>query len=224
MLNLKFVSFWGEVFGCYGQQVCWLSVYSEKTTPKALFSLTAWQGTFWYIIHNVNSVIAVTWAHSNAPSSPYHPSTVSRCPAWWNYCDLQSNHTKGTLQQLHTPERRTSSPKTKGHWSGTQITPRPISEQRFRSHHLSSDFWKRRLQHFRADGTTRWPNRQWSHFQVEVQASDQSCHFLFVGPPPAQHPFHSKRRDPFLWHQRSHHLFRQVLQFPLLWLIKKAPF
>ena len=62
MLNLKFVSFWVEAFGCYGQQVCWLSVYSEKTMPKALFSLTAWQGTFWYIIHNVNCVVAVTWA------------------------------------------------------------------------------------------------------------------------------------------------------------------
>ena len=62
MLNLKFVSFWVVVFGCYGQRVSWLSVYSEKTTPTALFSLTAWQGTFWYIIHNVDCVVAVTWA------------------------------------------------------------------------------------------------------------------------------------------------------------------
>lgn len=53
---------------------------------------------------------------------------------------LQPNHTKGTLRQLHTLERRTSSPKTKGRWSGPQIKPRPIPGNRFMSHHLSSDF------------------------------------------------------------------------------------
>ena len=31
----------------------------------------------------------------------------------------------------------------------------------------------------------------------------------------AQHPLHFKRRDPFSRHQRSHHLFWQVLWFPL---------
>ena len=48
--------------------------------------------------------------------------------------------------------------------------------------------------------------------------------FSLCRPTEAQHPFHFKRREPFSWHQKSHHLFRQVLQFPLLWLIKKAPF
>ena len=72
---------------------------------------------------------------------------------------LQPNHTKGTLQQLHTLERRTLSPKTKGRWSDPQITPGPISEQRFGWHHLSSDLRKSRLEHFRSHGTTKRPRR-----------------------------------------------------------------
>lgn len=59
-----------------------------------------------------------------------------------------------------------------------QITPWPISRNRFRSHHLSSDAWSifdlMELQHALNDSQL---------LMVEVKPSDQSCHFLFVGPP-----------------------------------------
>ena len=135
---------------------------------------------------------------------------------------LQPNHTKGTLQRLHTLERRTSSPKTKGRWSGPQITPRPISEQRFRSHHLSSDLRKRRLEHFQPDGTTRCLSRQ-PTLDGGSQAQRSVVSFSLCRPTEAQHHFHFKRREPFSRHRRSHHLFRQVLRFPLPLFISNNP-
>ena len=87
-----------------------------------------------------------------------------------------------TMGQLHTLERRTSSPQTKRRWSEPQITPRRISKRRFGMHHPSSDVRNRGLDHLRADGTARDPDRQPTP-DGEVQASDQSCHFVFVGPP-----------------------------------------
>ena len=124
---------------------------------------------------------------------------------------------KENLQRLRTIERRTSSPKTKGRWSGPQIMPQPISEQHFRSHHLSSDLRKRRLEHFRADGTTRRPSRQQT-LDGGSQAQRSVMSFSLCRPTEAQHPFHFKRRQPFSQHQRSHHL-----GFPLPLFVKKTP-
>ena len=119
-----------------------------------------------------------------------------------------------TMGQLHTLERRTSSPQTKRRWSEPQITPRHISKRRFGTHHPSSDVRNRGLDHLRADGTARDPDRQptpdgGSPGQRSVVS------FCLSRATEAQHPFHSKRREPFSRHQRSHHLFRQVLQFSL---------
>ena len=133
---------------------------------------------------------------------------------------LQSNHTKGTLQQPHTLERRTSSPQTKRRWSGPQIMPRPISKQSFGLHHPSSDLRKRGLEHFQADGTTRGPNRQ--HLDSGSPGQRSVVSLCLCRATEAKHPFHFKRREPFSRHQRCHHLFRQVLRFSLVWFIKKA--
>ena len=127
---------------------------------------------------------------------------------------LQSNHTKGTLQQPHTLERRTSSPQTKRRWSGPQIMPRPISKQRFGLHHPSSDLRKRGLEHFQADGTTRGPNRQ-PTLDGGSPGQRSVVSLCLCRATEAKHPFHFRRREPFSRHQRCHHLFRQVLRFSL---------
>ena len=119
---------------------------------------------------------------------------------------LQSNHTKGTLQPLHTLERRTSSPQTKRRWSRPQIAPRSISKQRFGSHNPSSDLRKRGLEHFRADGTTRGLRRQ-PTLDGGSLGQRSVVSFCLCRATEAQHPFHFKRREPFSRHQRSHHLF-----------------
>ena len=132
----------------------------------------------------------------------------------YNQTTLKEHYDK---MQLHTLERRTSSPKTKGRWSGPKIKPRPFSGNRFRPHHLSSDLWKRRLEHFRPDGTARRLSRQ-STIDPGSQAKRLFVSFSRCRPTETQHPFHFKRRDPFSRHQRSHHLFWKVLSFPLLLL------
>ena len=108
------------------------------------------------------------------------PGMVELFGRWTLY--RQSNPTKGTLQPLHTLERRTSSPQTKRRWSRPQIAPRP-----FLNNALG------RIIHLQTYGKEGWNIFELMELQevlgdsqllmVEVQASDQSCHFVFVGPP-----------------------------------------
>ena len=119
-----------------------------------------------------------------------------------------------TMGQLHTLERRTSSPQTKRRWSEPQITPRRISKRRFGMHHPSTDVRNRGLDHLRADGTARGPDRQPTP-DGGSPGQQSVVSFCLCRATEAQHPFHFKRREPFSQHQRSHHLFRQVLRFAL---------
>ena len=123
---------------------------------------------------------------------------------------LHQHQGQNTLRRLHTLERRASPTKTKRPWSGPQITPRSISEHHFRSHHPSSDLRKKRLEHFRADGTTRRLSRQ-PTLGGRSRAQRSVVSFSLCRPTEAQQPFHFKRREPFSRHQRSHHLLWQVL-------------
>ena len=149
-----------------------------------------------------------TWVQIQAPGMVELTTTMD---------SLESHQTQSALSQLQTLERRASSPKTKGRWSANKIKMRSISRNRFGSHHPSSDSWKRRLDHFRPDGTARHISRQ-STIDCGSKAEWLFMSFSLCGTTKAQYPFHFKGRDPFSQHQRSHHLFWKLLSFPLLLL------
>lgn len=87
-----------------------------------------------------------------------------------------------------------------------------FSKRRFGSHHPSSDVRNRGLDHLRADGTARGPDRQptpdgGSPGQRSVVS------FCLCRPTEAYHPFHSKRMEPFSRHQGPITFFGKYCDF-----------
>ena len=131
---------------------------------------------------------------------------------------LHQHQGQKILGRVQTLEKRASQTKTREPWRAEKTKSRIISGKAFGSHHSSSDVRKRRLEHFRPNGTTRRPNQQ-PTLDGGSPTQRSVVSFPLCRPTPALQPFYFKRREPFSRHQRSHHLFWQVLRFPLPWFI-----